>query len=616
MFIGSWPSVATIQVALVAAGGSTTFVKAVTAIETLAVGVLMVTMFGLHRNLAGPWARAASMWMAAAGMLAPALVPDRITLILGFLGLAWMGQSVTTLRTVISDARDDHPSAGQERVQAWVYRTLLGSQVVYVAVASLTGSWRYANMLFAAVIVVEGWYMLAGRAMRQVSPRTIHLPGSGQELRDALDYPPAIWAVLSVALTYVIYGLFFAQAQTQLAKFGVSPGAASWVVVGIGAVRALTLRRAPARDRDPGRFEGEEHHGRALIVSGAVMGASVVALGATLLPIGLLGAAAALIVSGVLLQYAMNRGNPIVRGYLAERSVAISSLLNIGAFFGAFFGGLLSAYLRWPALVAICVVCATSMIVLAWMTMRHRYEADEWRPKVPKTDLYEFSGRRAGPHFRYVIIPGGLASIRKGSGRVLSYAAGRGVDISIRAPKNRRIRYQYWRKKLLFRILWAPLTFERWLHKRRRRASVDMWATAATGPVLELVGWPGDCLVCDDSNGTWFVDLRAALPRHTVWARGKGWAPCFDGDSGMVAAEISYRGVGYWEVIERLRLEPGMRLARLAPGGQIYAERRLDPRHRPRWVIPAAALELKTEIVTRTRGDFPAGRLAVTPYHY
>ena len=80
----------------------------------------MLAMSVTRRNVAAPLTRVIATWLAGAGMLAPAIAPGRITLLVGFLALAWMSQTMYTLRSVISDAPGDRVAAGQQRVQAWV----------------------------------------------------------------------------------------------------------------------------------------------------------------------------------------------------------------------------------------------------------------------------------------------------------------------------------------------------------------------------------------------------------------------------------------------------------------------------------------------------------------
>ena len=144
--------------------------------------------------------------------------------------------------------------------------------------------------------------------MRRADPRTIDQPGADQPLLEILRYRPVFWAVLSVTASYVIAGLFFARAQTTLTGFGWSAGTASWIVVAVAATRALTLRRT-TREADNDLSEREQHHGRVLINSSALMGLSAGALGATLLPVGAITATVALVAAGVLCQYAMNQSD-------------------------------------------------------------------------------------------------------------------------------------------------------------------------------------------------------------------------------------------------------------------------------------------------------------------
>jgi hypothetical protein len=635
-FINNWAAIAVVQVAISAAQGSTGFVVLAMALESVAVVALMVFMSATRRNVAAPGARAIATWLAAAGMLAPALWPNRITLLVGFLSLAWMSESMYTLRTVISDAKGDRAAAGQQRVQAWIYRSQLALQLGYVAIASATGSWRYANSVIAGLLAVEGVYLLVSAEMRRADPRTIHQPGADQPLLAILRYRPVFWAVLSVTASYVVSGLFFARAQTVLTGLGWSATAASWIVVGVAATRALTLRLRPTRGADGDLAEREQHHGRALIFSAVLMGLSAAALGVTLLPVGAVTATVGLVGSGVLCQYAMNRSNPIVRAYVAQRSVDASTWLNLGGMAGVALGGVLPVFTPWPWLVGIAAAVAAVMIGIAVATLGHRYETDAWRPLVPGTDVYEFAAVWTGQHLRFTIRPGGRAPLPDGFEPVPPYTGGLGVDVVLKAPINPLMERQYWPSKRVFRIRWQPLTLERWLQRRQRRTpGRARAAVSATRPALELITHPADCLWHDTASGTWYLDLMSVVAREGVVTRGVGPAPYHA--SGRVWADITYEGVRSWEVIEEFVLPEGTRTqlvlaeaerwVKLTPGGRdlIYEEptvtwpsgRRSGGGQRStRWVVPAPAVALATTLFTRVRGEFEPGTLVATPFHY
>ncbi len=635
VFINNWAAVAVVQVAISAAEGSTAFVVFAMAAESAAVVLIMLAMSVTRRNVAAPLTRVIATWLAGAGMLAPAIAPSRITLLVGFLALAWMSQTMYTLRSVISDASGDRVAAGQQRVQAWVYRVGLTLQLGYVGIASATGSWRYANGAIAALLVLEGAYLLVSAEMRRADPRTIEQPGADQPLLEILRYRPVFWAVLSVTASYVISGLFFARAQTTLTGFGWSAGTASWIVVAVAATRALTLRRT-TREADDDLSEREQHHGRVLINSSALMGLSAAALGATLLPVGTITATVALVAAGVLCQYAMNRSNPIVREYIGQRSVDASNLLNLGGMLGAFVGGVLPVFMSWPWLVGTWAATAGAMIAIAVATLGHRYETDAWRPLVPKTTVYEFHGVWTGRNLRFTIRPGGRAPLPEGFEPVPPYEGGLGVDVRLKAPINPRMERQYWPSKRLFTILWTPLTFEQWVRRPMRWSFARSRVTlVATKPALELVEHPRDCLRYDTASDSWYLNLTSAVPREGVLARGVGLAPYYA--SGRVRATITYVGVRSWEVIEgfvvpeaartHLDLPDAERWVRLTPGGRdlIYevqavrwASQRTpgDGGRSARWIVPASALELETTVFTRARGEFERGTLVATPFHY
>jgi hypothetical protein len=595
------------------------------AAESAAVLAVMVVMSATRRNVASPWTRAISTWVAAAGMLVPALVPNRLTLFGGFIALAWMGQSVVTMRSVISDAPGDRATAGQQRVQAWVYRVSLGFQLGYVAVASATGSWRYANIVVAAVLAVEGVYMLVGREMRQVHPKTVHQPGADQPLLSIIRYRPVFWAVLSVTASYVVSGVFFARAQSQLTTFGWSAAGASWIVVAVAATRALTLRRRPTGEAKDELAEREAHHGRALISSGAIMALSAAALGATLLPVGAVTATVALVAAGVLFQFAMNRSNPVVREYIAKRSVDASNWINLGGMLGVSFGGVLPAFMSWPWLVATCGAFAVVMLGIAWATIGHRYETDAWRPRVPRTTMYEFEAEWVRRHLRFEIRPGGRAPLPNGFDPVPAYEAGLGVDVKMKAPINAQMEHQYWPSKPFFKILWMPRRFDQWMRDRERRTlGPARIMIPAAEPALELTADPGHCLR-QDQTGAWFVDLMSVVPRPGVLAEGDAPAPYLAGD--WVRAEIRYEGLQRWELMATLELPDGVytgvALADTERWAPLTAEGRDQIRHQPahegrpaRWVVPASALDLSRTVFTRAHGQFEEGTLVAKPFHY
>jgi hypothetical protein len=336
----------------------------------------------------------------------------------------------------------------------------------------------------------------------------------------------------------------------------------------------------------------------------------------------------------------MNRSNPIVRAYIAQRSVDASNLLNLGGMLGVFVGGVLPVFMSWRWLVATWAAVAAVMIAIAVATLAHRYETDAWRPLVPRTGVYEFAGLWTGRNLRFTIRPGGRAPLPDGFHPVPAYAGGLGVNVVLKAPRNPQMERQYWPSKRLFRILWQPVTFERWLHRRTRRAfGRDRVMLLATRPALELVLPPDECLRYDTASDTWYLDLNCVVPREGVLARGRGRAPYYASE--RVRAEITYRGIRSWEVIEqfvlpdrrRLRLPDAQRWARLTRDGhgRIYEEpevtwrrevawptRQMSPvgRRSARWVVPAAALELDTMLSTRTRGTFEQGTLVATPFHY
>jgi hypothetical protein len=635
-FINNWAAVAVVQVAISVAQGSTKFVVFAMAVESLAVVALMTFTSVTRRNVAAPVTRALATWLAAAGMLAPAIAPGRITLMVGFLALAWMSQSMYTLRTVISDALGDRAAEGQQRVQAWVYRVQLALQLGYVGIVAATGSWRYANCVVAGLLAVEGTYLLVNREMRRADPRMIHQPGADQPLLDILRYRPVFWAVLSVTASYVVSGLFFARAQTLLTELGWSAGTASWIVVAVAATRALTLRLRTTRDANGDVQEREQHHGRALIFSGVLMGLSAAALGATLLPVGAITATVGLVGAGVLCQYAMNRSNPIVRAYIAQRSVDASTWLNLGGMAGVFVGGVLPVFMSWPWLVGTWVAVAAVMIAIAVATLGHRYETDAWRPLVPRATVYEFFGVWTGRTLRFTVRPGGRTPLPDGFDPVPAYEGGLGVDVHLKAPINAEMERQYWPSKRLFRILWKPLTFEQWRQGRRRwRLDRPRATLVGTRPALELVKPPDGCLAYDIALDTWYLDLTCVVPREGVLARGWGRAPYCA--SGRVRAEITYAGTRSWEVIDefvlpegtrtRLDLPEAQRWVRLTPGGHdlIHEEpamvwslagRSAAGRRSSRWVVPADAVALETTLWTRVHGEFEQGTLVATPFHY
>ena len=509
-------------------------------------------------------------------------------------------------------------------------------QLGYVGIASATGSWRYANGVIAALLLLEGACLLLSAEMRRADPRTIDQPGSDQPLLEILRYRPVFWAVLSVTASYVISGVFFARAQTMLTGFGWSATTASWIVVAVAATRALTLRLRTTREADDDLSEREQHHGRVLINSSGLMGLSAAALGATLLPVGAITATVALVGAGVLCQYAMNRSNPIVREYISQRSVDASNLLNLGGMLGAFVGGVLPVFMSWPWIVGTWAATAGAMIAIAVATLGHRYETDAWRPLVPKTTVYEFEGVWTGHTLRFTIRPGGRAPLPEGFDPVPPYEGGLGVDVRLKAPINPRMERQYWPSKRLFTILWTPLTFEQWVQRPRRWSFARSRVTlVATKPALELVEHPGDCLRYDAASDGWYLDLTSAVPHEGVVARGVGPAPY--NASGRVRATITYVGVRSWEVIERLVvpeaarthlvLHDAERWVRLTPGGRdliheepavTWPSRRtpVGGRRSARWMVPASALELKTTVFTRARGEFDQGTLVATPFHY
>jgi hypothetical protein len=617
-FINNWAASVLLDVARTTAHGSTSFVVLTMAAESLAVTAIMLVMVLRRRNVAAPLTRTVSTWVAAAGMLAPALVPNRLTLFAGFIALAWMGQAVSTLRSVVSDAPGDRPADGQQRVQNWIYRVLLGMQLCYVGVATVTGSWRYANAVVAAVLVVQGAALLISREIRQADPHTVDQPGSDEPLLSLIRYRPVVWAVLSVTLSWVAFGMFTYRAQSQLTTFGLNPTAASWIVVAVGATRAVTFRRRPVGETDGELVGAEAHHGWTLVNSSSIMVLSAAALAATLLPVGKVAAIVALAGAGVLSQFAMHRSNPIVREYVAERSIDASNLLNLGGYLGVFIGGSLPAFMSWPQLVATWGLLTAAMLGIAWATMGHRYEADAWKPRVPQATAYEFTGTRAGPLFRFEIRPGGVDPLP-------AYQAGPGSDVRLKAPINAAMQYQYWPSRPFFSILWRPQQLDMWIRRRApRRLGRSRIVRPASEPALVLIADLDRCLV-QDGDGAWYVNLWPAIPRDAVLARGTGPAPFMADD--LVRAEIRYEGVTGWELISALILPEGAGTrgplgdvewrARLTASGreQIYSEpaRQGSP---ARWVIPASALELHQAVVTRAYGDFPAGTLVAVSPHY
>jgi hypothetical protein len=625
-FINNWASAVEVEVARTAAQGSISFVVISMAAETAAIVAVMLVTSAMHRNVASPWTRAVSTWVAAAGMLAPALVPNRLTLFAGFIALGWMGQAVVTLRNVVSDAPGDRPADGQRRVQTWIYRVLLGFQLGYVALVSVTSSWRYANVVVAAVLVVEGLYLVVRREMRQADPKTVHLPGSDQPLRSIRRYRPVWWAVLSVTASWVVSGLFFARAQSELTTLGWSAADASWIVVAVGATRALTLRRRPTGEANDELAERQAHHGRALIVSSAIMALSAVLLAATLFPAGVVTATVALVAAGVLSQFAMNRSNPIVREYIAKRSIDASNLLNLGGMLGVLVGGLLPAFMSWPWLVTTWGAVAVVMLGIAGATMGHRYESHTWLPRVPQTTVYELGGQWVGLHLRFELRPGGRAPLPNGFDLVPAYEAGLGVEVRLTAPVNAGMERQYWPARPFFTILSTPLTFDQWMrHQDRRTLGRAQFVVPAAEPALEMTAEP-DQFLRQAQNGEWFLDLGSVFPRVAVLVEGNGPAP-FLADDGWVHAVIHPDGLQRWELMATLDLPPGV-----YPGGALADDERwasltADGRHqvylepadggRPaRWVVPASALALRRTVFTRIHGNFPEGTLGAWPYHY
>jgi hypothetical protein len=608
-FLNNWPAATEVQVAASAAGGDTGFVVFAMAAESAAVAILMVVL--LRHSVAGRWTRTAATWTAAAGLLVPAVAPSRITLLIGLMAVAWMTQSVTTLRGVVSDAPGDEAAGGQQRVQTWVYRVVLAAQITYVAFAWITNRWWTANVFFAGVLFTSGLMLLINPTMRRADPKVLHLPGTDQPLLAYRKYRPAVWAVLSLALSWVIYGIFFAAAQPELTRFGWKAGAASWIVVGIAATRVLTLRLRRGAGRDGGSSRRNQQHGRVLASSAFIMCASSAVLLLTILPVGRWPATTGLVTGGVVFQVSMNRSNPIVREYLAARSVDVSNLLNVGGMVGVLIGGGLPTILHWPGLVGVWGACAVGMVAIARATLAHRY--DQLLAVVPEVDVYEFTAARTEEELiRCTVRPRRSGPDLGGYEPVAPFEAGPGTNVMISAPLNPGMRFQYWPFHPLFTVLWNAEPLHDWLRDARPRPRTrGATQQPSPAPHLSLIGWP-DAIVADPGTGQRYVDMAAAVAHEAVIARGSGSAPYLTDDR-LVNAVITYEDLHSWEVVERLVLPNDRRFIPLR--GEATRQAPDGPR-RGRWIVTAEALGLPTELVTRARGRFLAGSLVTRPLHW
>lgn len=247
-----------------------------------------------------------------------------------------------------------------------------------------------------------------------------------------------------------------------------------------------------------------------------------------------------------------------------------TSLFTMGGIAGVFLGALRPSILCSPYLVAVCAAIALAMLVVSWST----------RPD--------------------------------------------------------RIRN-------LIRTFDRPTTWQGWLHSQRwhvgRRPRVI--ATRPSEPQLELVGSPfaPDCILSDPCTGRTYLRVVAATTREGVLARGTGVAPYVadhvPGEPGepastgcepVVRATIADRRVTSWEVIRRLVLPAGQELVELSDDWsrkvwriperrwQMQVGDRLEEHQRhARWVLPASAVKLRVQTVTRMRGTLPADALAAMP---
>jgi hypothetical protein len=527
------------------------------------------------------------------------------------MAVAWMTQSVTTLRGVVSDAPGDGPAGAQQRVQTWVYRVVLASQLAYVTFAWVTDRWWTANVFFAGVLLTSGLMLLINPTMRRADPKVLHLPGTDQPLLAYRKYRPALWAVLSLALSWVIYGIFFASAQPELTRFGWRPGVASWIVVGIAATRVLTLRLRRGVRTDGSASRLDQQHGRVLASSAVIMCASGAVLLLTVLPVGRWPATAGLVIGGVMFQVSMNRSNPIVREYLAARSVDVSNLLNVGGMVGVLIGGALPTVVDWPWLVGIWGACAVGLVAIARATLAHRY--DQPLALVPEADVYEFTATRTEEELiRCTVSPGGSRRATPGYEPVAPFEAGPGTAVVISAPLDPGMRFQYWPFHPLFEVLWAAEPLRDWLRDRRTQAHTRGVAQEPpASPHLSLIGWP-DAIVIDPDSGQGYIDLAATVAHEVVVARGCGSAPYLTND-GQVSAVITYEDLHSWEVVKRIVLPSRERFIPLRGEPALQAP---DGARSARWIVSADALGLPTELVTRTRGRFLAGSLVTRPLHW
>ena len=602
-FIGAWATVDVVQVAQTAAHGSTRFVKFAMTAESIGMGLLLLVAALLQRNLTGRWNRALSTWVAAAGVAAPAVVPNQTTLLYGLIATAWMGQSVSTLRSVVAPRPGELAHRAQERVQAWMYGTMLGAQMVYVAIADGTGSWRAANAVIAALLFADGLYVLLAPDVRRADPRTMPLPGREQSLLDLLGYRPVIGAILAVTLGYVVFGLFFAEVQTELTHLGWGAGVASWIVVATGSSRFLTLELAR---RSAAAVEAEEHHGRAVILSGAALGASALLAAVTLFRAGLWPATIAIVAAGVMFQIGMNGANPVIRAYVAENSAAASTLVNLGTALGTVIGSGEAVVANWTTAVGTWIGCALLVLVIGWLTLGHRYEAHDWHPRLPAASVLRIRARVVdGWRLEYVLEPR-----VKLSPALPARTGGPGERVVAWSAFNPDKKRQYWRRNTLFQVAPARgvVALGRWLEENRR---ARRGTATDRAPGLELLLPLEQCARHDADHGVWLIDSRAVLSRPRVVAQGVGRAPLV-ADDGRVHGQIPWDAVTHWRIVEVVAVDPRVPWIAL-PDTSVH---RIVTHADGKLLIPATSfVGVGTTVATELCGDLPEASLSAHSWH-